>query len=89
MQIKMAVSLQTLWLCSLHNIEYISLHHSLIAHLQMSVIAHNPSVQALSESNSASPQAVMVDGMLPSLVIRYSKNFAVHLTQFLHIPMHC
>ena len=55
-------------LCSLRNIEYISLHHNLIAHLQMSAFANTPNVQVLLlESNSMSPQAVIVDGILPSL----------------------
>ena len=54
--------------CSLRNIEYISLHHNLIAHLQMSVFANTPKVQVvLLESNSMSPQAVIVDDALPSL----------------------
>ena len=75
-------------LCSLRNIEYISLHHNLIAHLQMSAFANTPNVQVLLlESNSMSPQAVIVDGTLPSLY-RLSSDIPrliVHLTQFLHV----
>ena len=55
-------------LCSLRNIGYISLHHNLIAHLQMSVFVKAPNVQVLLlEFSSVSPQAVIIDGMLPSL----------------------
>ena len=55
-------------LCALHNLQYISLHHNLIAELQVSIFVNNPSVQVLLlESNNMNPQSVIIDGSLSSL----------------------
>ena len=54
--------------CSLHNLQYISLHHNLIAELQVSTFVNNPSVKVLLlEYNNLNPQSVIIDGSLPSL----------------------
>ena len=55
-------------LCSLHNLQYIFLHHNLIAIFHVSIFKNNPGVQVLLlESNNLNPQSVIIDGSLPFL----------------------
>ena len=55
-------------LCSLHKLQYIYLHHNLIAELHVSAFVHNPMVEVLLlQSNNLKPQLVITDGPLPSL----------------------
>ena len=55
-------------LCSLRNLQYIFLHHNLIAELQISTFVKNPSIEVLLlESNILNPQLVIIDSSFPSL----------------------
>ena len=55
-------------LCSLRNLQYIFLHHNLIAELQISTFVKNPSIEVLLlESSILNPQLVIIDSSLPSL----------------------
>ena len=61
-------SLSRITLCSLQNLEYISLHHNRIANLQIGTFTYNSYIQVLLlDSNDLNPQSVSVDGYLPSL----------------------
>ena len=56
-------------LCILRGLQYISLHHNLIAELQFSIFVNNPRLQVLLlDSNKLNPQSVLIgDASLPSL----------------------
>ena len=55
-------------LCPLHNLQYIALHHNLIAELSDRAFVNNPNVQVLLlESNNLKPELVVIDAIFPSL----------------------
>ena len=55
-------------LCSLHNLQYIFLHHNLIAELQIGLFVSNPKLKLLMlESNNLNPQSELIDGSFPSM----------------------